>query len=233
MKLDDWINGRTNFVFIGEAGCGKSEIALNLAVALAADCEAGKRVHFFDLDMTKPLFRSRDLDRQLQAKGITVHYEQQFMDAPTAAGGVRALLRDPNAYVVMDVGGDYIGARAIGGYAPLLNRRETGIFYVINPYRVWSQDIEHIDLVLAETLGVAHIDLSRVQLVSNAHLGPDTTLHDVIMGNRQMERMVGPYKPIAYHCIWEGLYSKLTPQMQTRMWPLQLYLTYPWVDTAV
>ena len=49
-------------VFLGEAGCGKSEIAVNLALRLAA----GERpVHFFDLDMTKPLFRSRDAARPI------------------------------------------------------------------------------------------------------------------------------------------------------------------------
>jgi len=41
-----------NFVFLGEAGSGKSEIAISFAKALA---KAGdKPVHFFDLDMTKP-----------------------------------------------------------------------------------------------------------------------------------------------------------------------------------
>lgn len=48
----------SNVVFLGEAGSGKSEIALNFAQALAE--LGGKPVHFFDLDMTKPLFRSRD-----------------------------------------------------------------------------------------------------------------------------------------------------------------------------
>ena len=40
----------SNVVFLGEAGSGKSEIALNFAQALAE--LGGKPVHFFDLDMT-------------------------------------------------------------------------------------------------------------------------------------------------------------------------------------
>ncbi len=39
-----------NFVLLGEAGSGKSEIALNLAAHLA-QCQP-LPVHFFDLDMT-------------------------------------------------------------------------------------------------------------------------------------------------------------------------------------
>ena len=38
----------SNVVFLGEAGSGKSEIALNFAQALAE--LGGKPVHFFDLD---------------------------------------------------------------------------------------------------------------------------------------------------------------------------------------
>lgn len=33
--------------------------------------------------MTKPLFRSRDRREALETLGVEVHYEAQFMDAPT------------------------------------------------------------------------------------------------------------------------------------------------------
>ena len=68
----------SNVVFLGEAGSGKSELALNFAQALAE--LGGKPVHFFDLDMTKPLFRSRDRREALETLGVEVHYEAQFMD---------------------------------------------------------------------------------------------------------------------------------------------------------
>ena len=63
MLLTDAVGNHSNFVFFGEAGCGKSEIAVNLALALAA--KGDRPVRFFDLDMTKPLFRSRDVAETL------------------------------------------------------------------------------------------------------------------------------------------------------------------------
>ena len=54
-------------VFLGEAGCGKSELAVHLALSLAGK---GREVHFFDLDQTKPLMRSRDAAALLEAYGI-------------------------------------------------------------------------------------------------------------------------------------------------------------------
>lgn len=85
-----------NFVFLGEAGSGKSEIAINFALSLHQ--QGGKEVHLFDLDMTKPLFRSRDQGEALAAMGIRFHCEQQFMDAPTVTGGVTRLLREERCY---------------------------------------------------------------------------------------------------------------------------------------
>ncbi len=73
-------NNKTNFIFIGGAGSGKSEIALNFAAMLAR--KKTKPVHFFDLDMTKPSFRSRDAREELEKEGVIFHFEEQFMDAP-------------------------------------------------------------------------------------------------------------------------------------------------------
>ena len=89
----------------------------------------------------------------MEKMGITVHYEEQFADAPTAVGGVRTCLRDQDKYVVMDVGGDYIGARLIGAYAPGLNAENTMVYYVLNAFRPWSDHIEHIDRTLGDILG--------------------------------------------------------------------------------
>ena len=222
------LDSSTNFVFLGEAGGGKSEIALNVAQALA---ETGdKPVHFFDLDMTKPLFRSRDQRSMLEDLGVEVHYEEQFMDAPTLTGGVRRLLNDQGCYTVLDVGGDYIGARSIGGYAPLLNRDGTTIYYVINPFRPWSATLEHIDKVLGETLGVSHVELARLRLIGNPNLGPETTTAEVAIGAQQLMDMVGPYKPVDFLTVRKELCLGLPDGLPCPVLPIRLYLTYPWAS---
>ena len=101
-------------------------------------------------------------------RGTTVGFgDSETLDAlELDKRGVRRLLRDPGSYAVLDVGGDYIGARSIGGYAPLLNREETAACYVINPFRPWSATLEHIDRVLGETLGVSHVELEPMKLLT-------------------------------------------------------------------
>lgn len=218
----------TNFVFLGEAGSGKSEIAINFARFLKQ--HGDKPVHLFDLDMTKPLFRSRDQSAMLDELGIQFHFEEQFMDAPTVSGGVSRCLRDESSYTVLDVGGDYIGARSVGGYAPLLNRPNTVVYYVINPFRPWSMTLEHIDKVLGETLGVSHVQLEQLHLVGNPNMGIATTAADVEKGQRSLEATVGPYKDFDFYCVQEELYPQVNDSFAKPLLPIRLYLTYPWED---
>ncbi len=214
-----------NYVFLGEAGCGKSEIAVNLAAALAAE---DSRVHLFDLDMSKPLFRSRDLEDTLAQNGVQLHYQEQFMDAPTRVGGVDTLLRSPEDRVILDVGGDYIGARAVGAYAPLLNREDTAVYYVINPFRPWSDSLEHIDMVLSQVLGVSHIAFDRLHFIANPNLGPDTGKEDFLSGCSLLENFFAEGLSIDFYCAEAALCKELEDCFDKPLLPLQLYLTYPW-----
>lgn len=216
-----------NFVFLGEAGCGKSEIAINFARELSGLND--KAVHFFDLDMTKPIFRSRDQKEALEGMGVTVHYEAQFMDAPTVTGGVRQKMLDKKSRAILDVGGDYIGARSIGGYAPWLNMDGTTVYYIINPFRPWSATIEHIDAVLGETLGVSHVELSRLRLIGNPNLGLETTPDEVAEGASRLADMVSPYKPVDFICVNRDLCPLLEGDIPSRVLPVQIYMTYPWL----
>ena len=192
-KLKKLIGDNINFVFVGEAGSGKSEISINFAKWLVQLQD--KPVHFFDMDMTKPLFRSRDVEMQMEALGIICHHEKQFMDAPTVVGGVNRLLKDEDCYVVMDVGGD------------------------------------HIDGTLGQILGVSHIQLGKLHMVNNPNNGITTTAKEFIEGSRKMSEMVTPYIAVDFACVREDLYEDVKDSSDVPVFPIELYLTYPWLQT--
>ena len=224
MDLTAAVGDRSNYLFLGEAGCGKSEIAVNLALALAS--QAKKPVHFFDLDMTKPLFRSRDAASLLTDAGVTVHFEEQFMDAPTLVGGPSVLLRDEGCYTILDVGGDYQGAWAVGVYAPLLRRTDTAAFYVVNSFRPWSLELKHIDGVLSQVLGAAKLPLEALTFIGNPNLGVATTEQDVREGLARLRDTLGTCVPIPFACVHEALWPM--EDAQTPLVPIKLFFTYPW-----
>ena len=227
MDLTAAVGDRSNYLFLGEAGCGKSEIAVNLALALAS--QAKKPVHFFDLDMTKPLFRSRDAALLLTDAGVTVHFEEQFMDAPTLVGGPSVLLRDEGCYTILDVGGDYQGAWAVGVYAPLLRRTDTAAFYVVNSFRPWSLELKHIDGVLSQVLGAAKLPLEALTFIGNPNLGVATTEQDVREGLARLRDTLGTCVPIPFACVHEALWPM--EDAQTPLVPIKLFFTYPWEQT--
>lgn len=217
---------KKNFVFVGEAGSGKSEIAINFAMGLSKLSE--KKVHFFDMDQTKPLFRSRDVRDQLIAEGIEFHYQEQFFDAPTTPGGVRELLANEEAIVILDVGGDHIGSRLIGAFAPFLNRPNTQNFFVINGYRPWSKNLITIDGTMARVLGMARIQLENVSIMSNPNLGVTTTAEEVLSGHERVAEMISEYFSVDYLCALESLCPEIEGRTEIPLIPVRLYLTYEW-----
>ena len=148
------------------------------------------------------------------------------MDAPTAVGGPGVLLRDADCYTVLDVGGDYMGASAVGGYASLLRPETTAAYYVVNSFRPWSMQLEHIDGVLGQVLGAAHLPLSRLRFVGNPNLGVCTTAAEVREGLQRLKETLGTVAEIAFACLWEQLWPMEDPELP--LVPLKLYLTYPW-----
>ena len=219
---------KTNFILIGEAGCGKSEIALNLAQYLAKNTD--KHVHLFDMDMTKPLFRSRDMLNSGKLSEVTIHFEEQFYDAPTVVGGVRELLADPDSIVVMDVGGDDIGARAIGGFMLGVDKKSLCVMYVLNYYRPFCQDIDHIDRFLAEILSVSHLSLEDIHFVDNPNAGITTTVDEVVDGSNKMDEIISEYREIEMVVIHEGFYESVKNKIsKERIMPIHLFLTYEWL----
>ena len=219
---------KTNFILIGEAGCGKSEISLNLAKYLAKKTD--KAVHLFDMDMTKPLFRSRDLIDSDELCGVTIHYEEQFYDAPTIVGGVRELLADPDSIVVMDVGGDDIGARSIGGFMMGVNKKSLCIMYVLNYYRPFCQDIDHIDRFLSEILAVSHLALEDIHFVDNPNAGVSTTIEEIVEGADNMDKLISEYRDIDMLCVYEGFVESVKNKLpKEKIMPIHLYLTYEWL----
>ncbi len=226
--MEAFLTGRRH-VFLGEAGCGKSEIAVNLALRLAA---GGERVRFFDLDMTKPLFRSRELAEPLTRRGVEVCFAEQFMDAPTAVGGPARSLRE-DVVTILDVGGGEAGAAAVGQYAGLLRQVGAAVDYVINPFRPWSGTTERIDAVLSAVLDAAHWTLPELRLIGNPNLGPGTTPAEFLEGYRMLRQTVAPYKALDGFCAERAVADAVAGQIPEPVSPLDLWFQYPWREPPI
>ncbi|MFR6349653.1 MAG: hypothetical protein ACLUN9_23525 [Enterocloster aldenensis] len=126
-----------NFIFIGEAGSGKSEISTAFACHLAHTYS--KQVDVFDMDQTKALFRSRDYLDKIDMPNLRLHFQEQVLDSPLAAPGIVESLSDREIFTVVDVGGNAIGARMIAPYSRQINSPDTITWFIVNPHCPWSR----------------------------------------------------------------------------------------------
>ncbi len=224
------LENKNNAIFIGGAGSGKSEIALNLARYLSGlKVDRWKDgIDLFDLDQTKPLYRSRDLEEVMKKFGVRVHYQEQHMDSPQAVGGVGTSMANTSRFTILDVGGDDIGARLVGSYQTWTNRADTIAFYVINPYRPWSEDIYEIDSTLSAILAVSHI--KEFHIIANANLGHKTTAEDWLDGLKEVHGLLDSAARIEGVVLEESLHDEIVGRLEEKDSNLPFLIIKPMID---
>jgi hypothetical protein len=170
-------------VFVGHFGSGKTEIALNGALDLAA---AGSRITFADLDVVKPYFRSRSARAILADAGIDLLAPtgaNVHADLPIIVPQIRSHLRDESSRLIMDVGGDDVGARVLGSLSDVIPFDDTDCLLVLNFRRPSTPDPERAVAMVREIEAVGRVPVSG--LISNTHLMDETTPEVVLDGYRQ------------------------------------------------
>jgi hypothetical protein len=167
-------------------GSGKTEVALNYALRLAKNGEAPLLI---DLDIVTPYFRTRDLAEQMGQQGvqvITPHPIGQHIHIPALSAEIRGAVEQRERPVVVDLGGDEQGARALSQYAALLAGREHVTFFCVNPFRPMTATVESIAEAVAQIEASAGTTASH--LVSNPNLMSESDAAHFYDGHRVVVR---------------------------------------------
>lgn len=214
----------------GAYGSGKTEFALAYALKKAATTQGKTGV--IDLDIVNPYFRSRDRAVELEKLGIMVVSTQaglEYADLPALSPQIYTLLQDQTYQVVLDVGGDPAGARALGRFNPYFKNEPYDFWVVVNPYRPDTRNPEEAAALIAG-LEVA----SRLQatgLVSNINLGRETTPAIWREGLPFITELAVKLKlPVLYHMVALNFYQtngKLATE--TEFFPVELQMRPPWL----
>ncbi|NLU41363.1 MAG: hypothetical protein GXX08_04075 [Firmicutes bacterium] len=158
---------------------GKSEVAMNLA-ALRARADGMTRL--VDLDVVNPYFRSRESRSLLHKLGVHVISSVEGLemaDLPALSPSIRGAIEGP-APVVIDVGGDQAGARALGRFRRVLDTRPFDFLLVTNYNRPLCTTAESAVRLAREIEAVARLKFTGI--VSNTHMASDTRSEDVQRG---------------------------------------------------
>lgn len=222
-------------VLTGAFGSGKTEIALNMAIGLA---RKHKDVALVDIDVVKPMFRSRERRRTVEEAGVRMVDTMaglQGADLPIVTGEVDALISRKQGRVVIDVGGDHLGARTLGRYSGRMDPNRD-MLYVINTRRPFSSGKEEILRMMGMVSGAARLDLTGI--VANTNLGTESEVGMAYEGLeiiREVSEETG--LPIRFVALYEKLVrmdpsaaESLEKKTGLPVLAIKRYLLKPWEE---
>ena len=213
------MNEKRLTLFAGHYGSGKTNIAVNYALRLAAE---GKRVCIADLDIVNPYFRTKDSESELSLAGIRVIspvYANSNVDLPALPAESYSLVQDKSTFGVMDIGGDDRGAYALGRFSgAILAENNYEMAFVVNFFRPLTRTAEDAVEIMREIEAAAGIKFTSI--VNNSNIGDETTANDVIgtLGLvSRLSELTG--LPVLMHTAKESVASEL---MGLPVMPLRL-----------
>lgn len=180
-------------VIVGGFGSGKSEVSVNLARHLASHSD--QPVTIADLDIINPYFRSREaaeLLADIGVKSLIPGGSLRQADLPVIIPDVKAAIEASTGYLILDVGGDDLGARVLKSLGDAFHPGEYDLLLVLNKNRPFTADVAGSIRVIAEIEAASA--LSFTGIISNTHLMELTDRQAIIDGlelSRQVAKEVG------------------------------------------
>ena len=162
-------------VLIGNYGSGKSELALNFAIQAAA---RGERTELIDLDMVNTYFRLTERGKLVEQKEIRLvspNYACSGIETLSLPAEVASAFVLDWDTVVFDVGGDDVGATALGRYKSDfddLTDDQLEVLNVVNIRRPLSGTVEK--LIRLQDGMAKHSRLKINGMINNTNLATET-----------------------------------------------------------
>ena len=209
-------------MFCGHYGSGKTEFAVNLALAIAG---TGCRTALADLDIVNPYFRSRERREMLEQRNIRLIATSQACtdaDVPALPADLFTTFQDPDLVSVYDVGGDPAGARVLARFAPQINTLDHEMLCVVNANRPQTATAQAATAYLRGIEAASGVAVTA--LVDNTHLCRETGERDLEKGReliRQVSEMTG--LPILCHVVERKMADGSADQF-----PIEIYMKKPW-----
>jgi len=168
---------------VGGFGSGKTEVSVNLTKYLISS--SGTSVTIVDLDLVNPYFRSREAITEMEALGIRVIAPgggQYYSDLPILLPEVKGAIESNEGILILDVGGDAQGTRALGSMAEIFPSGGYEMLMIINSRRPQTSDVEGCKKTMQRIELSAKLKFTG--LVSNSHMIEETDIDVIKEGYR-------------------------------------------------
>lgn len=215
-------------VFAGHFGSGKTEIAINYALRLK---NKGRKVCIADIDIVNPYFCTRDEDKLFKENGIRlIALSKEITDGElgTMPHDINSVFDDKSNDVVLDVGGDFQGAVALGQYYKYFESEGYDMYFVVNISRPDTKDADGVTELIREIEAASRLKVKY--LINNTNLSYETTPDMIIEGQKvvkEVSRRTGI--PVKYTAIREDLAEAFDANEITgEILPIKIFMLPPW-----
>lgn len=173
------MNFRKINIITGHYGSGKTNVSVNMALDLA---EKGEKVTVVDLDIVNPYFRTADFKELFGEHNISLTvptYANSNLDIPALGFDMNGIA-DREGYIIIDVGGDDEGAKALGRYRKVFEKYDTQMLYVINRCRYLTKEPAEVLQLMYEIENASGMKCDGI--INNTNLGRETD-RDIVLGS--------------------------------------------------
>ena len=212
----------------GNYGSGKTELAINLALNIA---KQNKKTFILDLDIVNPYFRCREARHLMKAHNIEViipEDDKVYADLPIIVPQIKGIIKREEGSVILDIGGDDVGARVLSHLSDSLNQEELDLFMVLNANRPFTEQKKGVIKIMREIEDASHYKITGI--LSNTHLINLTSKETIINGYKlalEVEETTG--LPIKFVAIEERLLDSFTEdEFKYPIFPIKRYMLPPW-----
>lgn len=223
------LNDKRIRIIIGHYGSGKTEFAVNYCMKLAAK---NRKVAIADLDIVNPYFRSREQAEMLESEGVKVISSTLGHDfalaLPAVSAEIAGPIQNPEFDVVLDVGGNSVGARALARFHKDITDREYDMFCVVNTNRPETLDVDGIIYQIQSIEMTSGLKVTG--LINNTHLLRETEVETVLESQKiisDASQKLGI--PIRYISALEKVAQALPSDMDGEIFPIKMYMRDVWM----
>lgn len=167
-------------ILSGHFGSGKTEIAINLALA---EKQKYEKTAINDLDVINPYFRSRDAAGLFQEQGVELIAPRNRLtsaDLPIVSGEMYRVLHDPRYRLIVDAGGDKDGANALGQYYHEWKDLFPELLFVLNGNRPYVSTLEGAIHTIVQIEKASRLKVTGI--INNSNIGRETSMDDIQKG---------------------------------------------------